>query len=351
MEENILEMNEILEEGGNKFIGILQDEYSDLKTERSLKNSPNSYLLKGFNNKLKIIEAIIAIDCEKTILATPNTSDNILIRMKELEELNHENVVRIHRIFLKENISGSYLFICSEYYENTLQNIIESKNGIPQTEAVEYIQQMVKGIEYLNSENIEDIDLEPWNIYIEDRVIKIGWCVSINELLNIYNIYTKQSNIISKSKDILQLTQYSPPEYWDTEFSTKISDKEEKRYTWEIGCIFYALIQGKPPFGDIGSYLHTQSEHIDKYTQEVILDCHLMENILAINYLTPDFALSEYAQEFIRITICGLGGRATLDYLGEFLVKGVGSMEESKEEAVTVYIYIYIYMYIYIYIG
>ncbi|NXD97192.1 DAPK2 kinase, partial [Chaetorhynchus papuensis] len=89
-----------------------------------------------------------------------------------LRQLNHPNIMRLHDLFasraevvlILELISGGELF-----------DFIAEKEMLSEEEAIEFLGQILRGVEYLHARLIAHFDLKPENIMLQEKDVPKPW--------------------------------------------------------------------------------------------------------------------------------------------------------------------------------
>lgn len=97
---------------------------------------------------------------------------------RTISQLDHSNIIRILDIF-KENGTAYYVM---EYIEgNSLEDIVKRRGALPEKEAVDYIRQIAKALDYVHQHNINHLDVKPANIMVrqsDNKAILIDFGIS-----------------------------------------------------------------------------------------------------------------------------------------------------------------------------
>jgi len=150
---------------------------------------------------------------------------------KEIEihsMLSHVNLVQVIKSFEDEHFIHIILENCSM---GTLNDVLKARGTIDELEARYYVNQIMQGVQYIHQEGYLHCDLKLSNILLsKDMVIKIGdfgLVCSIEE---------------SQPGQMKGTPNYIAPEVLAEQGHGVKSD------IWSIGCMFFALLCGKPPF-------------------------------------------------------------------------------------------------------
>nr|XP_032608789.2 death-associated protein kinase 2 isoform X2 [Taeniopygia guttata] len=186
-----------------------------------------------------------------------------------LRQLHHPNIIQLHQLFAStaevvlvlELISGGELF-----------DFIAEKEMLSEEEAIEFLGQILRGVEYLHARLIAHFDLKPENIMLQDKDVPKP---SI-KIIDFGLAQQLQDGITFKS--LCGTPQYIAPEVINYEPLSPATDM------WSIGVITYILLSGLSPF---------QGE----------TDAETLSNVVAGAYEFEERCFSqtsEMAKDFIR---------------------------------------------------
>ncbi|KAG7457885.1 hypothetical protein MATL_G00232020 [Megalops atlanticus] len=158
---------------------------------------------------------------------------NVEREVEILQALQHGNIMALRDVFenraevvlIVELISGGELF-----------DFIAAKESLTESEAIEFIEQILQGVGYMHSKNIAHFDLKPENIMLSDKdsllpdikIIDFGLaqCLTQGE----------------EYRSMCGTPQYIAPEVINYTPLSVATDM------WSIGVITYILLSGMSPF-------------------------------------------------------------------------------------------------------
>ncbi|XP_074670200.1 death-associated protein kinase 2-like isoform X1 [Strix aluco] len=186
-----------------------------------------------------------------------------------LRQLDHPNIMRLHDLFASraemvlvlELIGGGELF-----------DFIAAKEMLSEEEAIEFLGQILHGVQYLHARHIAHFDLKPENIMLQEKdvpkpqikIIDFGLAQHLEDGVTF--------------KSLCGTPQYIAPEVINYEPLSSATDM------WSIGVITYILLSGLSPF---------QGE----------TDAETLSNVVAGAYEFEEHCFSqtsEMAKDFIR---------------------------------------------------
>ncbi|XP_069651723.1 death-associated protein kinase 2-like isoform X1 [Haliaeetus albicilla] len=186
-----------------------------------------------------------------------------------LRQLDHPNIMRLHDLFVSkaemvlilELISGGELF-----------DFIAEKEMLSEEEAIEFLVQILRGVEYLHAHHIAHFDLKPENIMLQEKHVPKPWI----KIIDFGLAQHLEDGVTFKS--LCGTPQYIAPEVINYEPLSSATDM------WSIGVITYILLSGLSPF---------QGE----------TDAETLSNVVAGTYEFEERCFSqtsEMAKDFIR---------------------------------------------------
>ncbi|XP_004074142.1 death-associated protein kinase 2 isoform X2 [Oryzias latipes] len=186
-----------------------------------------------------------------------------------LQALKHPNIVLLKDVFesrsemvlVLELISGGELF-----------DFIAEKDNLLETEAIQFMKQILEGLRFMHSNNIAHFDLKPENIMLSEKVSP-QLNVKLIDFGLAYRFHQGQ-----EYKSTSGTPQYVAPEVISFEPLSTAADM------WSIGVITYILLSGMSPFqGDT--------------------DEETLRNVVAVHYEFEDLyfkTTSSMAKDFIQ---------------------------------------------------
>ncbi|XP_009075712.1 PREDICTED: death-associated protein kinase 2-like, partial [Acanthisitta chloris] len=184
-----------------------------------------------------------------------------------LRQLNHPNIMRLHDLFgsraevvlILELIGGGELF-----------DFIAEKEMLSEEEAIEFLGQILRGVEYLHGLLIAHFDLKPENIMLQEKDVPKPRIKIID-----FGLAQRLEDGVT-FKSLCGTPQYIAPEVINYEPLSSATDM------WSIGVITYILLSGLSPF---------QGE----------TDAETLSNVVAGSHLLPiSIFTSTSAKDFIR---------------------------------------------------
>jgi serine/threonine-protein kinase len=236
---------------------------------------------KWMDKEVRIKELFIADCCERDAIKSNSVTgyeqwNDYKKRFKDeaeksldLKECSENNIVKVLEVFEDNNT----VYIAMEYIEGTslLKYMEQNKSGLPEEDAIKYVQQIAKALKYVHEENITHLGLNPTNIILCNDTVK----VTDFGLLKLYNDTGKNS---SKVNPVSISEGYSPLELYLIDGWRKSCPASD---IYSLGAIFYFLLTGKePPSAEKRLFENVQLNFLKKGSrnvQEVIVQAMQLE--------------------------------------------------------------------------
>ena len=169
---------------------------------------------------------------DKNKIESKDDLERIVREMQILTEMNHQNVIKVFKIYEEENNFSLIMEYCEE---GELFNYIVKKQRLSEDETSYFFYQIINGIEYIHSKGIAHRDLKPENLLIgKNKILKI-----ID--FGLSNFYDGQKRL---------QTPCGSPCYASPEM---VKGKKYDGFNidiWAIGVILFAMLCGYLPFED-----------------------------------------------------------------------------------------------------
>lgn len=152
-----------------------------------------------------------------------------------LSKLRHKNLVRLYRYGFWKN---QFPYLAMEYVSGqSLQDLLVQEEFVPPFRAIAIVSKICDGLHYAHSNGVIHRDLKPSNIVLsgneldEPKIIDFGLAKS-----------AEATQTLTQSGAVLGSYYYMSPEQCAGQEADRRSD------LYALGCIFYELLSGKPPF-------------------------------------------------------------------------------------------------------
>ena len=169
---------------------------------------------------------------DKNKIESKDDLERILREMEILTEMDHQNVIKVFKIYEEKNNFSLIMEYCED---GELFNYIVKKQRLSEEEASYFFYQIINGIEYIHSKGIAHRDLKPENLLIgKNKILKI-----ID--FGLSNYYNGQKRLE---------TPCGSPCYASPEMVKGKTYDGFNIDIWAIGVILFAMLCGYLPFED-----------------------------------------------------------------------------------------------------
>ena len=185
---------------------------------------------------------------EKLVMKTPSANyedDPAYIERFVLESWVGARIINPHVVRVIQPQSRTYLYYLTEHVSGpTLAKLIKERHPFPIKDAVEVIEQVIKGVRAFHRKDTLHQDIKPENIVLGRhgaKLIDFGscWVAGIDEV----------SSPIERDF-ILGTLDYSAPEY---RYGGKVGHLSDQ---FSLAVLVYEMLTGKSPYGD--AYRHAK---------------------------------------------------------------------------------------------
>jgi len=218
-----------------------------------------------------MLDRIVAVK----ILSRDKSADDDTVRRFKNEaqsaaRLDHANIARVYYV----GEASGWHYIVFEYIEGTnIRDLVAQQGPLPLDQAISYVLQVAEALSHASQRGIVHRDIKPSNILVTQRgrakLVDMG-------LARFHQVDSGQEDLTATGVTLGTFDYISPEQARDPRSADVRSD------LYSLGCTFYFMLTGRPPFPD-GTVLQKLLSHSGDTPPDPRQFCpHLPEEIAAI---------------------------------------------------------------------
>lgn len=159
------------------------------------------------------------------------------LEAKAIASLNHPNIVLAYDI----DNEGDVHYIVMEHVDGLdLQQLVKRDGALDYATAADIIAQAARGLEHAHGKGIIHRDVKPANLLVDPNgVVKL-----LDMGLALVSADEQESLTVVNNENVLGTADYLAPEQ-----ALNSHGVDHRADIYGLGCTFYFLLTGKPPFG------------------------------------------------------------------------------------------------------
>jgi hypothetical protein len=225
---------DLFEESVESMPGMVLDRY---RTTRELGRGAMGVVYRAWDTNLER-EVAIKVMAEE-LRTNPEALQLFTQEAKSLAQLNHANIVTIYD---QVTINDKVYMIMELVDGTTLEDTLLTKKAFKWRDAAALVDQLCSGLAYAHARKIIHRDIKPANIFMtSDGGVKLGD----------FGLARVMRELRFRATEVRGTPLYMAPE------QITGTDIDHRTDLYAVGCTFYELVTGRPPFVD-GDILYQQ---------------------------------------------------------------------------------------------
>ncbi len=230
------------------------------------------------------LDRTVAIKIISAGLADPAAFERFKREALVVARLRHPNIVSVFDFGAATDL-GAYIVM--EYLPGTsLNRELKRRGPLPVDEAIEIISQVCNAVTEAHASGVVHRDLKPHNIVLEATREGVRVKVLDFGIAKLWDDTGTDGASLTKTGAFLGTPSYMAPEQWSGEAADARLD------VYALGCVFYELLTGKPPFVSSNSVkllrMHTEQTPVPPSTHRHEIDAHVDAAVLRALAKLPD---------------------------------------------------------------
>jgi len=165
----------------------------------------------------------------------PASLEQFLTEARAIAALDHPNIVHAYNV---DNEGDRYYMVMEFVEGRDLEGIVEAEGPLGFDRAAGYIQQAADGLAHAHAHNMIHCDIKPANLLVNKQDV-----VKILDMGMARLIGRGKGGAAEKDERLLGTVDYLAPEQ-----ATESPDLDHRADIYSLGCTFYFLLTGRPPF-------------------------------------------------------------------------------------------------------
>jgi len=181
------------------------------------------------------------------VLRSQAVSSPIAVRRFQQEvraaaRLSHPNIVTA---FDADEVDGVHFLVMEYVNGKSLAELLSQRGKLDVKDALDYVLQTARGLEYAHSEGVIHRDIKPGNLLLDKRgVVKI-LDMGLASMQETHSEESPQrgNEFVTQENQLLGTFDYMPPE--QAEDARSVDSRAD---IYALGCTMYRLLTGRPPY-------------------------------------------------------------------------------------------------------
>jgi eukaryotic-like serine/threonine-protein kinase len=196
-----------------------------------------------FKARHQIMQRLVALKIMRPeLLKNPDAPRRFLREAQAAARLSHPNIVTLYDA---GEINDTH-YLAMELIDGIdLGRCVRESGRLPVAQACDYLQQVAAGLSHAHAQGLVHRDIKPSNLLVG----KANGVVKILDMglarLSTPSILTDTSGTLTREGSVLGTFDYLAPEQ-----AKNAREVDARADLYSLGCTFYHLIGGKPPFAD-----------------------------------------------------------------------------------------------------
>ena len=174
-------------------------------------------------------------------MQSPTAVKRFQQEVRAAAKLSHPNIVTAYDA---DEVRGVH-FLVMEYVNGcSLAELLASRKKLDVKEAIQFVLQTARGLEYSHGEGVVHRDIKPGNLLLDKRgtvkILDMG-LASIKEVGDAPT--QRAAEFVTQENQLLGTFDYMPPEQAEDARSV-----DHRADIYSLGCSLYRLLTGRPPY-------------------------------------------------------------------------------------------------------
>lgn len=183
-----------------------------------------------------VMNQLVAIKALSPLLARDQALRERFVQEANIQAgLRHPGIVQV----LTADMEGDQPSLVMEYIDGkSLSEVLDMRGALPVEDALKLMEQVLAAVGYAHRQGVVHRDLKPSNVMVmgsgETKVTDFGI-----------------AKVLGSVKLTRTGTAMGSPHYMSPEQIRRPESVDSRSDIYSLGCVFYEMLSGRPPFGDV----------------------------------------------------------------------------------------------------